>query len=869
MHSSHNDGYLNRLFALGIVLSLATWGRAGVYIEFSGRMTGNYDVPSEAWRHMIDDNYAWKWFENGEFTATSGDAGFLEGKDLSKLKLLTGTNGLAAAYLTWFAKTGTYSDHRLYTDGGFEIDYDGAAVATGICDIEADVDYLTSETTGSINGRVGALFDGGEMTGADFAAAFNGEHDNNQWRATILTMSWVFGNTFATTIRLESQPVARHIGVAVPVVNEPADCGDAQIAFTFDAITDAGGGHVSAVRKIAAPSGDLPDGVAASSVTQYWSVGSSLVSFSTAMSLKYDTNRIANAADLCVYRREDASHAWEAVPVEAVSDGAVTVANVTHFSDWFVGAMENDDPVLPAGLPDGVSEADRQMYRDWIETNKVAWGESDFGGTPAEDFMTAWLVGQKPVSGYASDVSLRVTSFEPVARQSAETNELPVAWRSDGGARPELVRAKIDLSVGGVPWDGPVNGNVVIQSAAAVTGVWLTAVGQLDGESRMSFTNGVADLAFNRPTNGVFYRPMLSREGRTEVTGRVQTWDQSLTNVWVTCTVDDVVTNGLYTSLAFNADGTLGVCYYDESARDLKYASYKNGQLNVQCVDSEGDVGQYCDLAFTPGGQPAVSYYDATQKDLKYAVYNGGQWVIARLVTSDNAGRHTSLAFTTNGYPAISFETAAGATYTLNYAELGAAGWTYQTLDSNAWGVPLTSLAFSSAGRPIIAYWEYDHYYVKSASYNGASWSLENTYTRYAESLSLAMAPSGRPAVALFDYINSQMLYVAKGLYGWGSSSAVQSFGVGAGAVKGFVSLAFAPDGQPAISYYDDINDNLKYAKYDGAQWTLEVVDSEGDVGLYTSLAFSPQGRPTITYFDRTNGKLKIAEYVPMARVSE
>ena len=82
-----------------------------------------------------------------------------------------------------------------------------------------------------------------------------------------------------------------------------------------------------------------------------------------------------------------------------------------------------------------------------------------------------------------------------------------------------------------------------------------------------------------------------------------------------------------------------------------------------------------------------------------------------------------------------------------------------------------------------------------------------------------------------------------------------------------YTSLAFSPSGQPAISYYDLDNDDLKYATINrstifGDVWTTTTIDSEGDVGASTSLAFFPSGQPAISYHDRTNNSIKYATLV-------
>lgn len=88
--------------------------------------------------------------------------------------------------------------------------------------------------------------------------------------------------------------------------------------------------------------------------------------------------------------------------------------------------------------------------------------------------------------------------------------------------------------------------------------------------------------------------------------------------------------------------------------------------------------------------------------------------------------------------------------------------------------------------------------------------------------------------------------------------------GYPSGRIRGYVSLALDSHDLPHISYYDEIyqdplDGDLKYARWVGSNWSIETVDSDGNVGLDNSIALDSNDHPHIAYFDDANDDLKYA----------
>ena len=90
-----------------------------------------------------------------------------------------------------------------------------------------------------------------------------------------------------------------------------------------------------------------------------------------------------------------------------------------------------------------------------------------------------------------------------------------------------------------------------------------------------------------------------------------------------------------------------------------------------------------------------------------------------------------------------------------------------------------------------------------------------------------------------------------------------------------YPSIAINNNGWPVIAYYDAGNGDLKVVACSnsgcypgigssgyvaGDSFTIQTVDSSGNVGTNSSIAIQSNNNPVIAYYDSTNGTLKVAE---------
>ncbi len=171
-----------------------------------------------------------------------------------------------------------------------------------------------------------------------------------------------------------------------------------------------------------------------------------------------------------------------------------------------------------------------------------------------------------------------------------------------------------------------------------------------------------------------------------------------------------------------------------------------------------------------------------------------------------------------------------------------------------------TTVTVGAKGRPVVACKDYGRGALLVMTWSGRAW--KSTYVDSKEagwSPSVGFSPQGRLGVSYGGGNSDFEIRFAR--YD-GKEWKVEVVDDQGKAFKA-TSLAYTAAGDPMISYFAKENQDLRLARWNSSQkkWLVETVDSKGDVGTYTSLQLDKNGHPMISYFDEGKQDLKFARW--------
>lgn len=163
-----------------------------------------------------------------------------------------------------------------------------------------------------------------------------------------------------------------------------------------------------------------------------------------------------------VYWNQDVAGAG--VPVDSQARSAEALRNPDTFIGWNLVSIWAIDPLRNHGFPflrqlpyaglglsvDALLGGGAPLL-DWIATHQSSWDQPDFAAIPSNDLLTAYLLDQEPVPGLHQQLQLEL--------------QTPTV-------EPDQLLLDADLTLGGNPVEGTLQGRWIIESATDPDGPW-------------------------------------------------------------------------------------------------------------------------------------------------------------------------------------------------------------------------------------------------------------------------------------------------------------------------------------------------------------------------------------------------------------
>lgn len=334
---------------------------------------------------------------------------------------------------------------------------------------------------------------------------------------------------------------------------------------------------------------------------------------------------------------------------------------------------------------------------------------------------------------------------------------------------------------------------------------------------------------------------------------------------------------GSCSSLAVSGNN-IYISYFDIDDTNLKFAkSIDNGKnWTTTTLDSSGNVGLYSSITVS-GNNIYITYRDQTNRSLKFMKSpDAGVTWITKVVDTGDAGYDTSIAVSgSNIY--ISYcdyrDPSNPINSRLKFIKSTDNGATWPVgnikIVDNADNVGRNTSIAVSGNNVYISYYDQPNGSLKFAKSidGGTNWGTSiiedfpNTNTGYDTSIAI----SGVNVFISYYYAGAGKLKYAKSI---DSGTNWTTYEIDNNGIVGAYTSVEVSGTNIFISYRDSSNDDLKFAKStdSGANWNKKTVDSDAsgeadDVGYYTSIAVSGN-YIYISYYDETNGNLKFAKSI-------
>lgn len=349
--------------------------------------------------------------------------------------------------------------------------------------------------------------------------------------------------------------------------------------------------------------------------------------------------------------------------------------------------------------------------------------------------------------------------------------------------------------------------------------------------------------------------------------------DDSLWDHVVTSTIDSAGAVGAYPSLAFTSSGIPIMSYTDLTNSRLKIAQCGNTECTSGNTTSSPDPNtssaSYSSIYVRDDGRPLVAYVRSSDGALLFlncgnATCSSGNTTSSLMLEST---LYPSMRIDSNGNPVIvGYKNSSGGFFLYRCGnQTCSSGNTSTTISADIGSYP--SLVLTSTDVPLVVFYSF---LVGLKFIHCGNAGCTNSSSRVLSGLgspgqtSIQLDEDGTPSIT-FSGSGGVSLYRCDSA----SCSSGTSNVVGSGSDS---SLALGVNASPFVSYYGGSSLNLgrcSNAECTSTSTDSMIIDSGGDIGQYSSLKLDSNNNPVIAYYNETNDDLRFAKVYLASSLTE